>query len=122
MNDTDYVQANVMLSYPLPEAEALLQEKLDAAQASFSNCEEDLDFLREQITVRSPRPWLIHSPANLLSRQWKSPRHEYIIGMSANAGRRMSMGKAGAQRRRANPMVEVAYELLDKSKPLAKLA
>ncbi|KAI6856144.1 hypothetical protein KC318_g22263 [Hortaea werneckii] len=40
-----------MLSYPLPEAEALLQEKLDAAQASFSNCEEDLDFLREQITT-----------------------------------------------------------------------
>ena len=52
MNDTDPTQANVMLSYPLPEAEALLQEKLDAAQASFSNCEEDLDFLREQITVR----------------------------------------------------------------------
>ena len=40
-----------MLSYPLPEAEALLGSKLEAAQASASNCEEDLDFLREQITV-----------------------------------------------------------------------
>lgn len=44
-------QANVMLSYPIPEAEVLLKTKLDAAQSSLSNCEEDLDFLREQITV-----------------------------------------------------------------------
>lgn len=41
-----------MLSYPLPEATALLSSKLEAAQASLRNCEEDLDFLREQITVR----------------------------------------------------------------------
>lgn len=41
-----------MLSYPIDEAEVLLTSKLSAAQASLSNCEEDLDFLREQITVR----------------------------------------------------------------------
>lgn len=40
-----------MLSYPLPEAEALLDDKLQVAQASLANCQEDLDFLREQITV-----------------------------------------------------------------------
>lgn len=40
-----------MLSYPLSEAEELLQSKLSAAKASMKNCEEDLDFLREQITV-----------------------------------------------------------------------
>jgi hypothetical protein len=40
-----------MLSYPLPEAEELLEQKLSAAQQSRTNCEEDLDFLREQITV-----------------------------------------------------------------------
>jgi hypothetical protein len=40
-----------MLAYPLPEAETLLRSKLDAAQASLANCDEDLDFLREQITV-----------------------------------------------------------------------
>jgi hypothetical protein len=49
-----------MLSYPIPEAEELLSNKLSAAQQSLSNCEEDLDFLREQVTVRvttsSPRP------------------------------------------------------------------
>ncbi len=40
-----------MLSYPLTEAETLLRSKLDAAQSSLENCDEDLDFLREQITV-----------------------------------------------------------------------
>lgn len=44
-------QANVMLSYPINEAEELLSSKLLSAQTSLSNCEEDLDFLREQITV-----------------------------------------------------------------------
>jgi hypothetical protein len=42
-----------MLAYPIEEAEALLESKLKAAQQSLSNCEEDLDFLREQITVRA---------------------------------------------------------------------
>ncbi|TKA22390.1 hypothetical protein B0A50_08272 [Salinomyces thailandicus] len=46
-----WLGANVMLSYPIPEAETLLHEKLKAAQASLENCEEDLDFLREQITT-----------------------------------------------------------------------
>ena len=41
-----------MLAYPVTEAEALLQTKLSGAQQNLSNCEEDLDFLREQITVR----------------------------------------------------------------------
>ena len=41
-----------MLSYPIPEAEELLTNKLSAAQQSLRNCEEDLDFLREQVTVR----------------------------------------------------------------------
>lgn len=40
-----------MLAYPIGEAEEMLQEKLSAAQLSLSNCEEDQEFLREQITV-----------------------------------------------------------------------
>ncbi|KAH8880373.1 Prefoldin, subunit 3 [Thozetella sp. PMI_491] len=51
----DYVltsrQANVMLAYPVDEAETLLDSKYKAAKQSMSNCEEDLDFLREQITT-----------------------------------------------------------------------
>lgn len=46
-----WLGANVMLSYPIDEAEELLKGKLKAAQTSLSNCEEDLDFLREQITT-----------------------------------------------------------------------
>ncbi|GAB0134643.1 hypothetical protein EsDP_00003005 [Epichloe bromicola] len=46
-----WLGANVMLSYPIDEAEVLLTSKLSAAQTSLSNCEEDLDFLREQITT-----------------------------------------------------------------------
>ncbi|KEY67904.1 hypothetical protein S7711_02115, partial [Stachybotrys chartarum IBT 7711] len=46
-----WLGANVMLSYPIDEAETLLDTKLSTARTSLSNCEEDLDFLREQITT-----------------------------------------------------------------------
>ena len=31
----------------------MLSEKLSAAEQSLANCDEDLEFLREQITVRT---------------------------------------------------------------------
>jgi hypothetical protein len=40
-----------MLAYPLGEAVELLDGKLSAAQNSLDNCDEDLDFLREQVTT-----------------------------------------------------------------------
>ncbi|KAK4176496.1 putative prefoldin subunit 3 protein [Triangularia setosa] len=46
-----WLGANVMLSYPIEEAEELLDGKHKAAKQSLRNCEEDLDFLREQITT-----------------------------------------------------------------------
>lgn len=46
-----WLGANVMLAYPIDEAAELLDSKLKAAKTSLSNCEEDLDFLREQITT-----------------------------------------------------------------------
>ncbi|EOD48134.1 putative prefoldin subunit [Neofusicoccum parvum] len=46
-----WLGANVMLAYPIPEAEDLLDNKLKTAQQSLANCEEDMDFLREQITT-----------------------------------------------------------------------
>ncbi|GAQ07306.1 probable prefoldin subunit 3 [Aspergillus lentulus] len=53
--DTDEVYlwlgANVMLAYPISEAETMLSEKLSAAEQSLANCDEDLEFLREQITT-----------------------------------------------------------------------
>ncbi|KAH6907351.1 prefoldin subunit [Coprinopsis sp. MPI-PUGE-AT-0042] len=55
LSDSDEVYlwlgANVMLSYPIPEAIALLQSKLDSASQSLSNTIEDLEFLREQLTI-----------------------------------------------------------------------
>ncbi|KAH8840447.1 peptide chain release factor 1 [Pyricularia oryzae] len=46
-----WLGANVMLSYPIDEAEELLDSKQKAAKQSLQNCEEDLEFLREQITT-----------------------------------------------------------------------
>ncbi|KAI4152541.1 MAG: hypothetical protein LQ340_002848 [Diploschistes diacapsis] len=46
-----WLGANVMLAYPINEAETLLESKLKSAQDNLANCEEDLDFLREQITT-----------------------------------------------------------------------
>ncbi|CAE6523618.1 unnamed protein product [Rhizoctonia solani] len=65
LNDTLYAQAeleetdtvhlwlgaNVMLAYKLPEAQELLRSKLSSAQQNLSNVIEDLEFLREQITI-----------------------------------------------------------------------
>ena len=46
-----WLGANVMLAYPLDEAVSLLGDKLSGAQKSLDNCDEDLDFLREQVTT-----------------------------------------------------------------------
>jgi prefoldin subunit 5 len=46
-----WLGANVMVSYPLPEAEELLSEKLAKATESLGAAEEDLEFLRVQITT-----------------------------------------------------------------------
>ncbi|OJK03212.1 hypothetical protein ASPACDRAFT_50577 [Aspergillus aculeatus ATCC 16872] len=46
-----WLGANVMLAYPIEEAMTMLSEKLAVAETSLQNCEEDLEFLREQITT-----------------------------------------------------------------------
>jgi hypothetical protein len=40
-----------MLSYPLEEASSLLTAKLQSARQNLTNAKEDLDWLRDQITV-----------------------------------------------------------------------
>lgn len=40
-----------MLSYKLPAAITLLTSKLDVAQSSLNNTTEDLEFIREQLTI-----------------------------------------------------------------------
>jgi hypothetical protein len=44
-------KANVMLSYRIPAAVTLLKSKLEVAQTSLDNTIEDLEFLREQLTI-----------------------------------------------------------------------
>jgi hypothetical protein len=44
-------QANVMLSYKIPAAIELLRSKHEAANISLDNAIEDLEFIREQMTV-----------------------------------------------------------------------
>lgn len=46
-----WLGANVMLAYPMDEAESLLAERASKAKKSLEDCEEDLEFLREQITT-----------------------------------------------------------------------
>jgi len=40
-----------MVAYPVDEAKQLLTEKLSGQQTSMKTCQEDLEFLREQITT-----------------------------------------------------------------------
>ncbi|PFH49281.1 hypothetical protein AMATHDRAFT_63484 [Amanita thiersii Skay4041] len=51
--DTVYLWlgANVMLSYKIEDAIQLLASKLDVAQTTLDNTTEDLEFLREQLTI-----------------------------------------------------------------------
>ncbi|EIM21745.1 Prefoldin, subunit 3 [Wallemia mellicola CBS 633.66] len=55
LENTDVVYlwlgANTMLSYKIPEAIALLDNKLKLAETSYKNSNEDLEFIREQTTI-----------------------------------------------------------------------
>ncbi|RKP09091.1 Prefoldin, subunit 3 [Thamnocephalis sphaerospora] len=46
-----WLGANVMLEYPIAEAIALLTDKLEVSRRRLTHAEEDLEFLRDQITV-----------------------------------------------------------------------
>ncbi|KAK9460600.1 Prefoldin subunit-domain-containing protein [Lipomyces oligophaga] len=46
-----WLGANVMLEYPIEEATELLETKLQSAENSLDLCDQDLEFLRENITT-----------------------------------------------------------------------
>lgn len=100
-----------MLSYPLPEAESLLDSKLEVAKSSLANCEEDLDFLREQITVRQRThagcEGLYETAVLTWRRQWKSPRLESTTGTSVSGARTRQTARAMLKTRaRKHPTAE----------------
>ncbi|KAI4260868.1 MAG: hypothetical protein LQ352_000023 [Teloschistes flavicans] len=69
-----WLGANVMLSYPVAEAETLLESKLSTAWQSLDNCEEDLDFLREQITTLEVATARVYNWDITMKRKEKSER------------------------------------------------
>lgn len=72
-----------MLAYPIAEAETMLEGKLSGAQETLEKCEEDLDFLREQITVRCLTSFrgLFKLIAGIPYRHWRLQRQECTTGM-----------------------------------------
>jgi prefoldin subunit 5 len=80
-----WLGANVMLAYSLPEAVELLSSKLSTAKASLITCEEDLEFLREQITV-GPSFTLRVICADWI-RRWRSRLLACTTGMLLSAGK-----------------------------------
>ena len=95
-----------MLSYPIDEAESLLDSKLKAAKLSLSNCEEDLDFLREQITVSGPvfslgTEALLTTPST--DRRWKWRSRESTTGMWCRSAKRRRKRRRAKERARLVP-------------------
>lgn len=56
-----WLGANVMLEYPLDEAEALLTKNLTAATSNVETINTDLDFLRDQITTTEVSMARVHN-------------------------------------------------------------
>jgi len=56
-----WLGANVMLEYPLDEAEALLSKNLAAAKKNVEQLNVDLDFLRDQVTTTEVSMARVHN-------------------------------------------------------------
>lgn len=102
-----WLGANVMLAYPTDEAETLLVERLGKAKKSLEDCEEDAEFLREQITVSSrfghcykKKRLPILTPC---TRPWRWQRPGCTIGTSCRSARRRA--RRIAKRRTTRPVV-----------------
>jgi len=88
-----WLGANVMLEYPLDEAEALLSKNLAAAKRNVDQLNVDLDFLRDQVTTTEVSMARVHNwkvkrggggqakEVMILKRQKKNPTgsHCYIL-------------------------------------------
>jgi len=73
-----------MLSYKIPAAIVLLQTKLAIAQTSLNNTIEDLEFLREQLTIMEVNTARVYN--------WDVKRRREL--RTKDAGRESSIKKA----------------------------
>ncbi len=74
-----------MLAYKLPAAVSLLRSKLEAAQNSLASVIEDLEFLREQITVMEVNTarvynWDVKRRRELREREAQEGKSETKVG------------------------------------------
>jgi len=56
-----WLGANVMVAYPLEEAESMLKEKLEKAKESLKAADEDLEFIRVQTTTLEVATARVHN-------------------------------------------------------------
>lgn len=112
-----WLGANVMLAYPMDEAETLLVERLAKAKKSLGDCEEDAEFLREQITVSRPSSRPLSSILDPLTvythhhaRPWRSRQHECTTGMWCKSGRKRTSRKAKKRKKRSPAVAEPAAQ------------
>lgn len=66
-----WLGANVMLEYPITEARDLLQSKLDTAKKTMGQVDEDLEFIRDQITTMEVNIARVYNYDVLLRREIK---------------------------------------------------
>ncbi|CAF4196354.1 unnamed protein product, partial [Adineta steineri] len=66
-----WLGANVMLEYPIDEADVLLNGNQKTAQTTLTKVDEDLDFLRDQITTTEVNMARLHNWAVKLKQQNK---------------------------------------------------
>lgn len=74
-----------MLSYKLPAAITLLRSKLEAAEGSLGTVVEDLEFLREQITIMEVNTarvynWDVKRRRDLRENEAKKGKPEVKVG------------------------------------------
>lgn len=101
-----WLGANVMLSYPIEEAEELLEKRLSGARKSKGECEEDLDYLREQITVRAYCVTSLRMARLTLrcGRRWRSTSPGYTTGTSRRSARRKKQAETTRRHPKARRM------------------
>jgi len=114
-----------MLAYPIDEADELLDKRLRAAKQSLENCEEDLDFLREQITVQDSCNTPLTCGCLLTDfayRLWRSLWRGCTTGRWCRSGRRSkTRRKPKAKARGKKTRAELGYVICrDRARTMKK--
>ena len=86
VSESDGIQANTMLLYPLQEAIDLLTNKLLAAKKSLEDTAEDLEWLREQVTVMEVNFARVHNVGLGSIPHWSVTDHRLSCASGTSSG------------------------------------